>query len=216
MEFPFFLVLMIAVAVIRFFWQKEMDKKDAVEDYQKQRKEFTEVVEAQKDRENVRIFDEERFWEIIEGVGERSGTHYRNFLGLFKDRISSLSSDELIEMDNLLLKFYRGNLTQELYAAGAIVFKSEDPGSAYLLMNIFIIHGRVFFKQACKSPELMIGKEFSEVDGRLFNNVIAEVYYGKTKELMPIPAEEEWDFPGEKWQFRDLPSRFPELWGAFG
>lgn len=216
MEYPIFLVLIIAIAVIRHFLQKETDKQDMVDDHIRQKQEFTEVIQTQKDRENNDLFDEDRFWEIIESVSARSGTHYRNFLGLFKDKISSLSPDELIEMDNLLLKFYRDNLTQELCAAGAIVFKSENIGSAYLLMNVFIIKGRVFFKQACKSAELIIGKEITEVDGRLFNDVLAEVYFGKTKELMPIPAEEHWEIPGERWQFRDLPTKFPELWNSFG
>ncbi len=215
MDIPVPLYVLLGVLILSAVGKHLIKKGEEQIDIERQKDDYTRMVKSQKDREINTSFDEDEFWDILEGVINRSGKSYRNFLGLFKDKVRILSEEELITLDNLLLKLYRENLTHDLYAASTIIFKSEDLINSYLLMNVFMTKGRVFFKQACKSPELVLGKSFEDVDGRLINDVLSELYFAKTKELMPIPVEEEWDIPGEKWKFRDLPDKYPELWAAF-
>jgi hypothetical protein len=46
---------------------------------------------------------------------------------------------------------------------------------------------------------------------------IADLYLRKTNNLIPVykADEEEFEIPGEKWEERDLPKKFPELWDVF-
>ncbi|AEV33900.1 hypothetical protein Oweho_2943 [Owenweeksia hongkongensis DSM 17368] len=215
MELPVSVYIVLGTVILTALGRHLIKKGEEQIDIDRQKDDYTRMVKSQKDREIVARFDEDRFWNIIEEVLERSGSSYRNFLGLFKDKVRTLPEEEIIMLDNLLIKLYRENLTFDLYAASTIIFKSEDLINSYLLMNVFMTKGRVFFKQACKSPELVLGKSFEDVDGRLINDVLSELYFAKTKELMPIPVDEEWDIPGEKWKFRDLPEKYPELWAAF-
>jgi hypothetical protein len=76
--------------------------------------------------------------------------------------------------------------------------------------------GRVFYKNACINPNLIIGKELNEINNVNLFDTISEIYRRKTDFLIPLPIQdEEFEIKGEKWSERELPSKYSELWNSF-
>lgn len=208
------LVALIIHLVRNHYAQKEHQEfvEDAVE---KGRKELAEKIANRKEREDLSEYNEEAFWKMIDDARSRSGENYKHHMGLLSDRFFKLSGEEIIQMDNLVLRLYADRISYELQAATAIIFKTTDVASVYVLMTVFMLRGQVFFNQACLNPNLIIGKEVTDIDGRNVLDLLADVYLRKTTELIPTPEEKEIQFRGEKWTEKELPSKFSELWMHF-
>lgn len=208
------LVALIIHLVRNHYAQKEHQEfvEDAVE---KGRKELAEKIANRKERDDLSEYNEEAFWKMIDDARSRSGENYKHQLGLLSDRFFKLSGEEMIQLDNLVLRLYADRISYELQAATAIIFKTTDVASVYVLMTVFMLRGQVFFNQACLNPNLIIGKEVTDIDGRNVLDLLADVYLRKTTELIPTPEEKEIQFRGEKWTEKELPSKFSELWMHF-
>lgn len=192
------------------------EEKETYESIEKQRKEeLKELIESRRDREISEEYSEDLFWELIEKINKRAKNNYKNNLGILKDFLNKFSPEDLIKLDNLLLRFYRGALSHDLTAASTIIFKTQDIQATYLLMNVFILRGETFFNQAILNPNFIIGKEVQDVDGVIINDIIDELYFLKTKELIPLNDTKDIEIKGNPWKEKELPSRYPELWSTF-
>lgn len=203
--------------IYNYITKKENEKVDEQQllNYQQEMKT---LIEEREERENFTQFPEPQFWMLMDEVYERSQSSFKNSMGVFKDLIKPLNPNELIQLDNLLMHLFKENLNYDIYAASRIVFKTPDLGATLLLMNLLMTRGEVFFNNACLNPNLIIGKTFKDIDGRVFEDVVAEVYLAKTKKLIPevIPPEDfELKISGKKWTEKELPSRYNELWFSF-
>ncbi len=202
--------------LIRYFMEEKRNKR-AISQFKEQEKiDLEELLKTRESRTDHIEFNEDTFWELIDDIFNRSGNHYRNFLGVFRDKLKNIGPEELVRMDNLINRLFVKNIHHDLWAASRIIFKDPKLGSAFMLMNVMMIKGRIFFYQACINPNLILGKEFTHIDGRFFNDIIAEEYYRKTGKLIPIEMDEtELIVPGVPCDDDELPSKFPELWGHF-
>ena len=151
----------------------------------------------------------------MEEIQSRSKSNFKNSMGVFNDLIKKYSAEDLIRLDNLLSRLFKDNINQDICAASRIIFKSSDLGATLLLMNLLMTRGEVFFNQACYNPNLIIGKEFTDIDGRVFQDIISQVYAAKTLKLIPeviYPDHYVLEIPGQECTDKELPSRYEELW----
>jgi hypothetical protein len=222
-ENNYFLYIPVAALVVVFFYQMYLrlfpHTTEEVQYAEEQRKkEVTRVISSQKDRELTECIDEEAFWELIERARKRAKDTYKGRLGVLRDVLSlQLSPEELIRFDNRYNALLEDNLSHDVIAASTIFFGERSLYYAFLLMNVFILEGRIFFNNACTNPNLIIGKNFKEIVPETIDGHVADLYFRKTQELIPIykPYNEEMEIPGKPWEMRDLPRRYPELWEAF-
>ena len=210
-----FCLLMIS-HLIRFFIEEKRKKGVNRRIKEQEKIELEELLRNRENRIDQSEFSEDSFWELIDDIFSRSGNHYRNFLGVFRDKISKFSPEELIRIDNLINRLFISNIHYDIWAASRIVFKEPKLGGALMLMNVMMINGRIFFYQACLNPNLLLGKEFTHIDGRFFNDIIAEEFYRKTGKLIPVEMDEqELIVAVVPCEDDELPSKFPDLWGHF-
>ncbi len=211
--------LIILFSIVILVIEIIADKKKKQQDHKEELFSLYKKIKNRKPRIIITEADEKDFWNMIEKINTRSNNNYFNSLGLFKDYITNYSPKELIELDNLYIRLIRENINQNICAAAAIIFKSNENKEDHtlLLMNILMTNGQVFFNQACNNPNLIIGKEFTDLRNRLYNDVIHELYLNNTKEIIPKFDDEtlNFDIPGEKWDYEDLPIMYNELWRAF-
>ncbi len=210
-----FLLGSIAWGVYKAFIE-EKEEEEAAINYEKQRKqELKELVESREERASLEE-NEEKFWELIDKARGRSKNSFKNHLGVFKDYLNKLQPEELIKIDNLITRLLKEGVSYDLSAAAAIIFKSGDIGSTFVLMTLFMTRGEVFFNQAILDPKLIIGKTVEDIEPKLIGDMIDELYYLKAKKLIPLyPDTEELTLKGEPWKERDLPTRYSELWNQF-
>jgi len=218
MESTFLVVLLLAGFGLFKFFAQESDNEKLQEDLEHNRKEeLAKMFENLKDRTDLTEFDEEQFWQLVERTSNRSKDSYRNHLGVFKDFITEFSPQKLIQLDNLILRLFRDNISYNLTAASAIIFRGGDIFQTFLLMNVMMTKGQVFFKNTSINPDFLIGKQFEDIEGRLYGDVIANVYLMKTQEFIPnYPSDDlELKISGEPWKDNELPTRFRKLWMEF-
>jgi len=209
----FFLVLTIVRHVRSKSEQNELDVyQDDV-----RKSELQNLLENREDREILEPYSEEEFWALIDKVTERAKPGYTFQLGVLRDRLSQMSPDDLVRVDNLYQKLIFENISHDLTAAAAIIFKRGDLPTAVLLMNLFIMQGEVFFKNACQNPTLLIGKQIANLEARGLDDIISDLYLRKTGKLIPLSPEPEEPLvlSGEPWKERELPSKYAELWQTF-
>lgn len=198
-----------------YLTNRENKKSDEMMNYQR-KLQAKKLYEEREERTDLSEMAEEEFWEIMDAVHKRSKKSFKNSIGVFNDLIKKYSPEELIQLDNLLIRLFKENVNQDIYAASRIIFHVDDLGATLVLMNLLMTRGEVFFKQACQNPNLIIGKEFTDIEGRVFQNVVADRYFSETLKLIPEIVldenEEPLEIPGEKWTEKDLPTRYQELW----
>lgn len=209
---------MVIVRLIQYLLTRSENKKSDDKMDLIRKHEIKTLIEEREERLDRSEMDEAQFWDIMDKIHNRSKTSFKKSTGVFKDIIYKFSPEELIQMDNLLLRLFREYINYDIYAASTIIFKTADLGATIRLMNLLMTRGEVFFKNACFNPNLIIGKEFKDIDSRDFNDVIANVYFLKTSKLIPeviYLEDEELIIPGEAWTEKSLPSRYEELWFAY-
>jgi|GEM_PF-4374591 len=209
---------MVIVRLIQYLLTRSENKKSDDKMDLIRKHEIKTLIEEREERLDRSEMDEAQFWDIMDKIHNRSKTSFKKSTGVFKDIIYKFSPEELIQMDNLLLRLFREYINYDIYAASTIIFKTADLGATIRLMNLLMTRGEVFFKNACLNPNLIIGKEFKDIDSRDFNDVIANVYFLKTSKLIPeviYLEDEELIIPGEAWTEKSLPSRYEELWFAY-
>ncbi|MCZ4409011.1 DUF4240 domain-containing protein [Cryomorphaceae bacterium 1068] len=214
----FALLVLLVLTVFRHIQAKKQQSEEASYQEEVRKKELTRIIETREERTNDQKFSEERFWKMIDDTTSRAKDGYTFQLGVLRDKLSNLEKDELIELDNLYSFLIEENINQDLTATTAIIFGDGSPSAAILLMNLFIMQGEVFFKNACHNPNLIIGKSFNALEGRTIQDLIADLYFKKTSTLIPLRPdndEEGFKIPGKPWKQKELPSRYPELWEAF-
>jgi len=219
-------MIIITIALILFgglvaYYQRK-DREEQMEYFQEhqeieRKNKLKDLIENRETRTSTAEFNENEFWELIDRIRDRSGDNYANHLGLFKDFLDKYTPEQLIELDTLANRLFTEYINTDLRGAATIIFKNSELSFTYLLMGIFLSRGEVFFKQACGNPDLIIGKQIDQIDGRIITDIIADIYLIKSGKLMPYMPEsdEEIKIEGEPWTERDLPSRFSKLWEAY-
>lgn len=210
---------LVLVAVATFLYQyhtKGVAEQDQEIRQERKRKEnLKALVENRKVREDETLFDEENFWKIMANIQGRCRESYKNALGLFKDKLNHYSAEELLTIDNLIHSLNERFINYDIMAASEIIL-GLNTNSTIILMHALMIKGEVFYKNACISPNLIIDKKIEDIIPTNYHDIIAEVYYRKTGELIPELADNSpIEIPGEAWDQRDLPTRYSELWEAF-
>lgn len=219
--FPGMATLIIIALIVgyRFLIQNPGKKNEELRAWEAQRRdELKRMLENRQERTLLDEFDEDAFWEIIDKIQTRAKDGYNFHLGLLRDYMANFSPSELIRLDNLMHRLLMENISRDLTAASTIIFKNSDIRFTILLMNILIFKGQFFFRNACVNPNLIIGKELTGLEDRIISDVIADVYTRKTRELIPEIPEPETphEIEGDPWTQNQLPSRYRELWEAFG
>jgi len=185
---------------------------------EQRKKEVTRIVSSRKDRKLTECLKEEAFWQFIESTRKSAKDTYKSRIGVLRDKLSNkLDPEGLIKFDNRYNAIIEENISQDILAAATIIFGEKNPYLAVLLLNIFMFEGEIFFKNACVNPDLIIGKDIKEFNTETVDGHVADLYFRKTNQLIPIykPEEKEFKIPGEEWLERDLPKRYPILWDAF-
>ncbi|SFS81468.1 DUF4240 domain-containing protein [Lutibacter maritimus] len=210
------LTFILLLKLYNYYRNKKTDEEFKLHQEYNRKYNLKVQLETREIRENFNEFDEDIFWDLIDKSSKKSRGSYKNQLGLLKDYFRKLEREELIELDNLVNRLYRDFINQDLLATSLIMFKTSEIRATYLLMSIFMTRGRVFFKNACLNPNLIIGKELKEIDDLIIPDLISDIYLGKTDMLIPLPDEiEDFKIKGEKWTEKELPSKYSELWMAF-
>tara|TARA_R110001606_G_scaffold291836_1_gene439766 strand:- start:249 stop:905 length:657 start_codon:yes stop_codon:yes gene_type:complete len=210
------LIVVIIILVVNYYRDKKTDEEFEIQQEFNKKSILAYQIENREVRTDFEEFNEDEFWKLIEKSSESCKGSYKNQLGLLMDYFRKYSKEELIQLDNLVNRLYREFISQDLLAASYIIFKTSEISATYLLMSIFMTRGRVFYKNACLNPNLIIGKKLNEISDYTIPDAISEIYKRKTDMLIPIPEEqEEFEIKGKKWSERELPSKYSELWLAF-
>lgn len=212
------LCALFSVKLIHLWITKRENKKSDEMFLLNEKHRLKKLIEEREEREDFTEIEETEFWKMMDEVQSRSKASFKNSMGVFNDLIKKYSPEELIQLDNLLTRLFKDNLNYDIYAASRIIFKTPDLGATVLLMNLLMTRGEVFFKNACINPNLIIGKQFTDIDGRIFQDIVSDMYSEKTIKLIPeviVSDDEEFIIPGVKWTEKELPSRYQELWYTY-
>jgi hypothetical protein len=210
---PIGLFLIFCYRIYQKYNISKNDEEYYIREEKNRKDKLKKLIEERDFRVDFKEYNEEAFWEIIQKAQNRGGNSYKNNLGLLKDYLTELSPKELIQVDNLIERLFKDFINQDLYATSNIIFKTNDLSGTYLLMSIFMCRGEVFYKNACLNPNLIIGKEIIDFDGRIITGVIEELYVIKTNKLIPLPeTNTNFEIKGVSWTQKELPSKYSELW----
>lgn len=216
--FPGSVTLLILLGLTALRHIRANKEQSEIADYHEEirKKELKRIVETRQERQTKEKFPEEHFWKMIDDTVSKAKEGYTFRLGVLRDKFSTLQNEELIELDNLYDGLIQENINHDISAATAIIFGDGSTDATVLFMNILLMEGEVFFKNACHNPNLIIGKSFAAIEGRTIKVLIADLYLRKTGMLIPETAEEvKFEITGEPWKQKELPSKYPELWEAF-
>ncbi len=215
-DFTYIIWAIIICSGVYQFVKRQKEDKEADEYYDQRRKsDLKKLLENRKTRENYQLFDKEKFWGLIEDLDQRSSGSYKNQLGLFKDYLIKLTPDQLIELDNLFNQLIRDGINWDVVGASFIILKSSNIETVAILVSWLISKGEVFYNNSILDVNFILKKEIIELTELIHSDIIAEVYYDKTNELLPLTTEEEIKIDGAKWKESELPSRFSNLWNAY-
>ena len=215
-----FIFALIAFHLGRIYWGKtqyEKGDREADELFEKNRK--SELKKLFTERE-VRIdkteFDEVKFWNLVREVNKKSNNNYKNFNGLFFDKITSLEVADIIQLDNLIYRLFSERYSYDLLYASYIIFKKGDLDGVNLLMNVFLSRGEVFFKNACINSNLCLKKDITyNEDERIMFDLINEAYVIKTNKLIPTQIVKDIVLKGEPVEEKEIPIKYSELWNEY-
>ena len=212
----YFIVIGLVVWTVIQILADRQDRKEEEREFDHKRKiAKKELFESQEERSHLLEIEEEEFWSYVENITKNSGSSYKNFIGLWKDKLHHKSPRELIEIDNFLQRFYLENFNQDIHAASTIIFQTDDVRYALILLNAYIISGKTIFNNICVNPELIVGHEVNDIVDITLSEALGGVYISKTEKLIPQIPEGHFgnvDIQGDNWDIKELPSKFPELW----
>lgn len=203
------------IAIVKAInWNR--DNREVSEYYETKRKEnIKKLYEGRLKRELLELFDADEFWGIIDESKNRSKESYKNQLGLLKDKFHKLTPEQLLKIDNLIIKLVKEAFTWELYGASTIIFKGSDTTRFHVFLSWLISRGEIIYNNALVNKNIILNQKFIDIDGRTISDIISEVYYKKTRTFIPIPDTCDINLQGEEWQEKDLPGRFSEIWDQF-
>ena len=204
--------ILIILSIVLFRYIKN---QKAIEKHQEKKQELTELLKKVKNRENLKEFNESDFWELVDKANKTGGNNYNNKIGVMKSLLRDLSSDQLIELDNLLSRLITSNLSHKIAAASQIIFRSSEFRAMSLLMSFFILKGNNFFQYACQNPELIVEEEIVDFSNETIIDIIEEKYRLKTGELLP-ELDLKIKLSGTPLTLKDYPIQLPKIWEKFG
>ncbi len=211
------LLAVLAITIVRHIRSKQEQSDAVVYQEELRKRELQKLLESRQERCILEAYPEAEFWDMIQKATDRAKPGYTFQLGVLRDMFSVQTPDDLIRLDNLYQKLITENISYDLTAAAAIIFKNGNIPTAILLMNLFIMQGEIFFKNACLNPNLIIGKRLDHIEGRGLDDLLADLYLRKTGVLIPLIPDPEipFELAGKPWRQSELPSRYAELWQAF-
>ena len=205
---PIFIILTIV-----FF--NYLRKQRTIEKQNELKNEYTELLKKIKSRENLKEYNESKFWELVDKANKTAGNNYNNKIGVMKTLLKNYSADELIEIDNLLNRLISSQISHTIIAASQIIFKTSEFRATTLLMNLFILKGNNYFQYACQNPELIVNEEINGFSYETIGDIIEEKYKLKTNELLPT-INIDLQISGTPLSLKDYPIKLPEIWEKFG
>lgn len=212
---PIIGIVFLAIGIALYF-QRKKDEEEVVQVLEQERKDkLANLIETQEERVDLELIDSKVFWKMIDSTKERSSGNYKKQMGLLNDRLKKFSSEELIRIDNFYKHIEKDALTWDILAAANIIFPNSGADMLSLLISMAISRGEVIYNNISVNPNILINQDFSEIEPRTIPSIIANNYFLKENKLMPILQEEVVELQGEKWDRRDLPSRYKELWNRF-
>lgn len=215
MNFEYYIIILAIVWFGRYLYTKN-EQADTTEDNEKLRKErLTELVENQKERTDLSLFDEDKFWEIVKEAKAVSQNRYEYFLGAFKFRVQKQGVNQLIPIDNLIRKLYEDSYTHLNVNAGNIFFQNSSVNLFLVFISLMIMEGRIFYENASMNPELMANRSFEEVVGRDLSLVVEDLYLELKGELIPLCPKREVKIKGKEIKPNEIPRTLPDLWSKY-
>jgi hypothetical protein len=207
--------VMLSVWITRRFIYNREQKEALATQEDLRKKEFKAVIQNREYRENTKCYDENEFWMLIDDTKKRSKGNYKNQMGLLRDKLSKFSTDELIEIDNLLIALNRKAFTWDLYAASNIIYKDQSIDYLFLLISWIISRGEFIFNNSLVNPNIIINQDMIDMRPMTISDLISELYTIKTQKLIPEPEIPDFILIGDKWDSRELPNRYGELWQKY-
>jgi hypothetical protein len=209
------IVIGIFAGIINSVIKKEEINETFEENEEKRKNQLQELIENRKERIDLTLYDNEKFWDLIDSTRNQANGSYSNQLGLLNDRLLQLTASELIQFDNKLQHLHLEAHNWDLMGISVIIFKSNDLDSLFTLESWLISRGEIIFNNCLVNHEQIVNHDFKDINGRLLIDVIAEVYYKKTNEFIPVFPNQEIALAGNEWTEKELPSRFNQIWKKF-
>lgn len=183
---------------------------------EKQRKQqLKEDLENWKFRTDFKEYDEAEFWNLIDFTRKKSKGSYKNQMGLIRDKLKKMSAEEIIKLDNLVISLTKKAFTWDLYAASYIIYKSQNTETLYHLISLLISRGQYVFNNCIVNPNIIINHPIKDVIDITFSDLLGDIYYLKSKKIIPKIKDLEFQLNGEEWDENEIPGKYPELWEAF-
>ncbi|WP_405568133.1 hypothetical protein [Polaribacter sp. Asnod6-C07] len=220
MDFYWFIAVLIVFHLVRYYLfnsNSEKDDKEADELLEKNRKEELKKLFTDRElRTNLEEFNESEFWELVEKLKFKSDNNYKNFNGLLRDNIISMSTDKIVQLDNLVERLFIERYSYDILYTSYIILKRGDIDGMMFLMNLFLFKGEVFFKNACINTNLCTGKNFEFFgDDRLIFDLTGEAYAIKENKFIPYTKQKDIVLKGEAIEENEIPRKYSELWNEF-
>jgi hypothetical protein len=161
-----------------------------------------------------------QFWALIDDIHAETGFDWEKKEAVFKQRLSSLSADELravrLHFEQAMVSAY----DWRLWAAAYVIHGGcSDDGFSDFRSTIIML-GRRAFEAALKDPDTLL--EAAQAAGgdlqyENFSYPITEVFERETgQEIGANPVLTPAHPTGEDWEEEDLPRVVPALWAAYG
>jgi hypothetical protein len=204
--------ILIILTIVLFNYLR---KQRTIEKHNELKNEYTELLKKIKPRENLKEYNESKFWELVDKANKTAGNNYNNKIGVMKTLLTNYSADDLIEIDNLLNRLISSKISHTIIAASQIIFKTSEFRATTLLMNLFILKGDNYFQYACQNPELIVKEEIIGFSYETIGDIIEEKYKLKTNELLPT-INIDLQISGTPLSLKDYPIKLPKIWEKFG
>lgn len=211
------LIAALLIALVRYFFFERKDEQEAEavmkKNYQREVKKI--ITERESRSISDSLMDEDTFWKLIENTKVKSKEIFKNQCGLLKDTFVDMEPELLLEFQGTYLAQSEKANTYKVAGAfyiisNSIAFRDFDHFKEWLLSR-----GQIYFNNYIENPEWMVNANFSGVDSEGIYGGLSEIYFAKTRKLLPEVVDYTPELKGEKLEEKQVPNMFPKLWEKF-
>ncbi|RDE23031.1 DUF4240 domain-containing protein [Motiliproteus coralliicola] len=156
---------------------------------------------------------ENRFWEVIESVKEKSGEDWESRPELLKEALLKMTPDEVIAFNNTYFSKLTESYRWDLWGA-AYVLNGGCSDDMFDYWRAFLIsEGKAIFEKALSTPDSLSElDDIEEAELEEFSYAIDDAYETLTGNEIPSPESKYPESPvGDRWEEDDLPNLLPRL-----
>lgn len=164
--------------------------------------------------------DESTFWRMIEDAKKGANGDVAQQTKILEENLTTLSADDIIEFEKLLVNFRFRAYTRDLWAAAYIINGGcSDDGFDYF-RGWLIAQGQRPYYDALKDPETLLDvvsddPQDSIGDAEEMLYVATKAYEFKTGRELPFARQRHPVLTGTDWDEDDLETMYPKLHAKF-